>query len=109
MKCLLQSSVSWMAQTLMPKLNSEHDGDEGLRRGGGQRIQIAVVVTSKDRSTVRVGRSLIEKPKGLNSTLTLLSLVREPTEMRFLTKDGDTRTLFRWRGERAVAMVVEAR
>jgi hypothetical protein len=38
-----------------------------------------------------------------------LSRVRERTEMRFFTREGETKTLFKKRGERAVAMVDDAR
>jgi hypothetical protein len=51
------------------------------------------------RSTVRVGISLMKKPKGPNSTVTLLSQVRERIEIRFFTNDGETRMLFRRRGD----------
>jgi len=61
------------------------------------------------RITVRVGRSLIEKPKGSNSTKTLLSPVSERTEIRFFTRDGETIMLLRRRGERSVARVMTAR
>jgi hypothetical protein len=53
--------------------------------------------------------SLIEKPKASNSTVTLLSRVRDRTERRFLTRDGETRMFFRERGFFEVAMVEEAR
>jgi hypothetical protein len=42
-----------------------------------------------------VGTSLIEKPSGSNSMETLLSPVSARTEIRFLTNEGDTRTLLR--------------
>lgn len=61
------------------------------------------------RIFARVQRSLIEKPKGSNSTDTLLSLVREQTEMRFLMRAGETKTFLRWSGEVGVAMVNVAR
>lgn len=61
------------------------------------------------RISARVGRSLMEKPNGSNSTEALLSRVRERPEMRFLTRDGETRTLLRRRGELELAMVVDAR
>jgi hypothetical protein len=50
----------------------------------------------------------MEKPKGSNSTETLLSRVRERTETKFFTRDGETRTLLRRRGEREVVMAVDA-
>lgn len=50
----------------------------------------------------------MEKPNGSNSMETLLSRVRERTKIRFLTRDGETRTLLRRIGEREVAMVVDA-
>jgi hypothetical protein len=52
---------------------------------------------------------LTEKPNGSNSTETLLSRVRERIEMRFLTRDGETKMLLRNNGEVAVGMVDRAR
>lgn len=49
------------------------------------------------------------EPKGSNSTETLLSRVKERNEIRFLTKDGDTRTFLRRRGAVVVAIVDDAR
>jgi len=56
-----------------------------------------------------VGRYLMEKPNGSNSMETLLCRVREWTKIRFMTRDRETRTLLRRRGEQEVAMVVDAR
>ena len=76
-------------------------GDDGAR---GYRSPVLL----HRRSTICVGVSLMEKPNGSNSTVTLLSHVREQTEMGFLTNEGDTRMLLRKRGERFVAIAVEA-
>lgn len=51
----------------------------------------------------------MEKLKGSNSTLTLLSRVRDLTEIRFFTKEGDTRMLESRRRDLEVVMVVDAR
>jgi hypothetical protein len=52
---------------------------------------------------------LTEKPKGSNSTETLLSRVKECTEIRFFTKDGETRMFLRRRGELVVGIEEDAR
>jgi hypothetical protein len=49
--------------------------------------------------TLRVCRSFTERPKGSNSIEQLLSVVNRRTEIKFLIMLGDTRTLFRTRGE----------
>ena len=48
----------------------------------------------------------MEKPDGSNSIETLLSRVRRRTKIKFLMRDGETRTSFKRRGEVAVGMMV---
>ena len=48
----------------------------------------------------------MEKPEGSNSIETLLSRVKRRTEIKFLIRDGDTRTSFKRRDLVAVGMKV---
>jgi hypothetical protein len=57
---------------------------------------------------VRIGRSFTQKPCGSNSMETLLSHVSLRTEIRFLTREGEMRTLFKCKGVEDVGMVVAA-
>ena len=50
-------------------------------------------------------RSLMEKPKGSNSIVTELSRVSRRTEIKFLIKEGETRTSWRRRDEEEVGTV----
>jgi hypothetical protein len=52
-------------------------------------------VLSHRRITFRVRRSLMDKPKGSNSTETELSRVNLRTEIKFLTMESEIKTLLR--------------
>jgi hypothetical protein len=54
---------------------------------------IEVSQTIVARQNWRRFKSFTNKPKGSNSTKTLLSTINYQTEIRFLIKDGATRTL----------------